>query len=288
MLMTSGDKDPYLLLNTVVSNPLRRQIVEVLGREGEKTFTELKRHLKVSTGTLYYHLENLRGVIEQTEDKKYRLTEDGRKLFRIFEKEKDLVKEVFGRKSRIVELFDKYVKPYLVPLKLFTSLYKQPLLEGVAVMVSIILAAIPSALWGIEIVLLESKNTVFITPHDKIIAIIKSIFSWVIIAVLLDLLSRLTGYKSSLPEFYAASSASFIPIYIAVLAIGLAKSYLNGEFFLYVAAFSYRLAQIFTIGFLIATMTVYKKMSEAKAFLFVTFIFYLSYFVNYFLPRFFP
>ncbi|RLE94717.1 MAG: hypothetical protein DRN04_02275 [Thermoprotei archaeon] len=284
-----ANKDPYVLLNTVVSNPLRRQIVEVLGREGAKTFTELKRQLKVSTGTLYYHLENLRGVIEQTEDKKYRLTEDGLKLFKIFEKEKDLLKEVFGGKPKVVEFFDKYIKPYFIPTKLFTSLYKQPLLEGIAVILSVILAAIPSALWGFEIVLLESRNTVFLTISDKIFAVTESMLSWLVVAVILDLLSRALGSKSSLPEFYAASSASFIPIYLVVLLIGLTKPYFNNsEIFLYSAALLYRLAQIFTIGFLIATLTVYKKISEAKAFLLVTVVFYLSYFVNYFLPRVIP
>ena len=278
-----------MLLNTVASNPLRRQIVEVLGREGAKTFTELKRQLRVSTGTLYYHLENLRGVIEQTEDKKYKLTEDGLKLFKIFEREKDLLKEIFGDRPKVVNFFDKYIKPYFIPTKLFTSLYRQPLLEGIAVIVSIVLAAIPSALWGFEVILLESKNIVLVTVSDKVFAIIESVLSWLIVAIILDLLSRAIGSRSSPPEFYAASSVSFIPIYLVVLLIGLAKPYFNSsEIFLYSAALLYRLAQIFTIGFLIATLTVYKKMSEAKAFLLVTLVFYLSYFVNYFLPRVIP
>lgn len=52
-------------------------MIEIIGENGYSSFTILKKELKVSTGTIYHHLDTLSQLIEQKSDKKYYLTELG-------------------------------------------------------------------------------------------------------------------------------------------------------------------------------------------------------------------
>ena len=56
---------------------LRRKIINIIGENKFTSFTYLKKELKVSTGTIYHHLDTLSHLIEQRNDKKYYLTELG-------------------------------------------------------------------------------------------------------------------------------------------------------------------------------------------------------------------
>lgn len=56
---------------------LRRKIINIIGDYKFTSFTYLKKELKVSTGTIYHHLDTLSHLIEQRDDKKYYLTELG-------------------------------------------------------------------------------------------------------------------------------------------------------------------------------------------------------------------
>ena len=52
-------------------------MIEIIGDNGYASFTILKKELKVSTGTIYHHLDTLSQLIEQKSDKKYYLTDLG-------------------------------------------------------------------------------------------------------------------------------------------------------------------------------------------------------------------
>ncbi|MFW9771012.1 MAG: hypothetical protein ACFFEO_02415 [Candidatus Thorarchaeota archaeon] len=52
-------------------------MIKIIGESEFSSFTQLKKELKVSTGTIYHHLEALSQLIEQGNDKKYYLTELG-------------------------------------------------------------------------------------------------------------------------------------------------------------------------------------------------------------------
>jgi predicted transcriptional regulator len=53
------------LLYEILSNPIRIKIIELLFENGSLSFTELKNELKISTGSLYYHLSVLSEFVEQ-------------------------------------------------------------------------------------------------------------------------------------------------------------------------------------------------------------------------------
>ena len=64
-----------------LGHDLRRRMIKIIGDNEFSSFTSLKKELKVSTGTIYHHLDALSQLIEQGKDKKYYLTELGKHAY---------------------------------------------------------------------------------------------------------------------------------------------------------------------------------------------------------------
>ena len=65
-----------------LSHDIRRKIIKIIGDTQITSFTNLKKKLKVSTGTIYHHLDALSQLIEQKGDKKYYLTDLGNHAYK--------------------------------------------------------------------------------------------------------------------------------------------------------------------------------------------------------------
>jgi len=63
---------------SVLSHPIRREILVLLSEREECSFTELMYLLKVDTGKLSFHIRNLEAFLEQTPIGKYRLSQIGK------------------------------------------------------------------------------------------------------------------------------------------------------------------------------------------------------------------
>jgi hypothetical protein len=70
-------RDEYRALD----HPARRRIVELLGMKDSMAFSELRAETGLPVGTLYYHLDVLRGLVTQDEGRRYLLSKDGVKLY---------------------------------------------------------------------------------------------------------------------------------------------------------------------------------------------------------------
>jgi uncharacterized RDD family membrane protein YckC len=68
---------------SVLSHPLRREILLDLSDNGESSFTDLLNLLKVDTGKLSFHLRALSPYIEQTSSGKYKLSRAGESAVRV-------------------------------------------------------------------------------------------------------------------------------------------------------------------------------------------------------------
>ena len=68
---------------SVLSHPLRRDILLDLSNNGESSFTDLLNLLKVDTGKLSFHLRSLSPFIEQTPSGKYKLSRAGESAVRV-------------------------------------------------------------------------------------------------------------------------------------------------------------------------------------------------------------
>lgn len=71
------------LVAKFLSNPIRRGIIELLGKQGKVKFSYMKQELGIKDAPkLSFHLRALKsaGFVEQDEKKLYLLTEDGKKV----------------------------------------------------------------------------------------------------------------------------------------------------------------------------------------------------------------
>jgi uncharacterized RDD family membrane protein YckC/DNA-binding HxlR family transcriptional regulator len=68
---------------SVLSHPIRREILLDLSNNGESSFTDLLNMLKVDTGKLSFHLRALAPFIEQTSNGKYKLSRAGESAVRV-------------------------------------------------------------------------------------------------------------------------------------------------------------------------------------------------------------
>ncbi len=67
--------------HTLLRDPARRRIVEILGEQEKIGFKELKQTLGLGVGTVYYHLDMLSDYLAQDKERKYRLNDRGRLLY---------------------------------------------------------------------------------------------------------------------------------------------------------------------------------------------------------------
>mgnify|MGYP003921238269 CR=1 FL=1 len=77
---TLETKDEKLLFYSLLRNPIRRDIINLLRINGEMAATDLKRILGISVGTLYYHLEFMEPFVTKNSRRKYVLSEKGWRL----------------------------------------------------------------------------------------------------------------------------------------------------------------------------------------------------------------
>ena len=68
---------------SILSHPLRREILISLSEKGESSFTDMLNMLKVDTGKLSFHLRSLEVFIEQTPSGKYKLSRAGESAIRV-------------------------------------------------------------------------------------------------------------------------------------------------------------------------------------------------------------
>ena len=70
-------KEKEIILFNLISHPIRIKIIELLATNGSMGFSELKKELRISTGSIYHHLSVLSDFIIQDEKKKYKLNQEG-------------------------------------------------------------------------------------------------------------------------------------------------------------------------------------------------------------------
>lgn len=67
---------------TLLRDPARRKIIEILGTQKKIGFKELREALGLGVGTVYYHLDMLSDFLIQDKQRKYQLNDRGKMLYR--------------------------------------------------------------------------------------------------------------------------------------------------------------------------------------------------------------
>lgn len=125
----------------VVSSNTSRRIIYLLGEGKAYRATELIEALQVSPGTFYDALKRLKGIVEKTEDGKYRLTQVGKKLYYI------LIDESKGFDSSPSSLAKTISSlPFIFPLRIFKSLDDLNSVLSIAIIAGIFSISLPGIL----------------------------------------------------------------------------------------------------------------------------------------------
>lgn len=77
------NQDNVSRILSILSHPLRREILLNLSEKGECSFTDLMTALNVDTGKLSFHIRNLAVFLEQTPTGKYKLSKIGENAIRL-------------------------------------------------------------------------------------------------------------------------------------------------------------------------------------------------------------
>ncbi len=110
---------------SVLSHPLRREILLDLSEKGESSFTDLLNLLKVDTGKLSFHLRTLSPFIEQTPSGKYRLSRAGESAVRVIHDVEGWaeVADVERKQSQLpLASFSKRLSAYLIDFALILAI----------------------------------------------------------------------------------------------------------------------------------------------------------------------
>ncbi len=110
---------------SVLSHPLRREILLDLSEKGESSFTDLLNLLKVDTGKLSFHLRTLAPFIEQTPTGKYRLSRAGESAVRVIHDVEGWaeVADVERKQSQLpLATFSKRLSAYLIDFALILAI----------------------------------------------------------------------------------------------------------------------------------------------------------------------
>ncbi len=107
---------------TLLKDPTRRRIIEILGVQEKIGFKELRGELGLGVGTVYYHLDMLSDFLTQDKQRKYRLSDKGRMLYRFLKEGKVPptleIGEVFSHRVAkwvfLSPVFGKTAKPLVI------------------------------------------------------------------------------------------------------------------------------------------------------------------------------
>jgi uncharacterized RDD family membrane protein YckC/DNA-binding transcriptional ArsR family regulator len=111
---------------SVLSHPLRREILLNLSEKGECSFTDLMNALDVDTGKLSFHIRALSAFLEQTPPGKYRLSKIGENAIRVIrDVETWAVEAEVAKKTSVLPLasFKKRTLAFLIDFAITFSVF---------------------------------------------------------------------------------------------------------------------------------------------------------------------
>ena len=210
-MVAKGVSRDLFYLYGIVSNPLRRQIVEMLGDEGPSGFTQIRKRLNVPVGTLYYHFDMLSALITQDNQKRCVLTEAGRDAYQKlrsteYVRSGELLSNSTGSQLTAVE---KGLR-MLVPASLLASLQRKSTFSVFMAATILALGSLSAYLAGLETIVL------FVNPSDQTYLLpVEFLLNWLIVFGVADFLATyLFSRKGEHLTLLAASAYALLPLLV--------------------------------------------------------------------------
>ncbi|MCD6369722.1 MAG: winged helix-turn-helix transcriptional regulator [Thermoproteales archaeon] len=270
---------------SILAHPVKRKIIQYLGRKKSATATELRNELKVSTGALYYSLDDLAGYVGQNEDRRYFLTPKGYKLYELMISERERLREILPERERtfnsVIEALENVLIPYIPFRKLRENNRLLLFLSTVLFLVS--LTGVMTT--DMDVTFLSVSDSRIFNPFHANLGplgiAVKFILNWVGVFLLLEVFSRISGSRNMDSDFFLATFVSLAPSYLyPYVSLAVNMLLLSAFWKSIILTLLLRILQITSLCFLTASLTVFKHLRKDLAFILSSILFYISLFLE--------
>jgi len=187
-------EDEISSIYQVLSNPVRRRIIEILGSRGSANLRELMDALGVSAGSIYYNVELLGDLVKREGNKKFTLTEKGWMAYRLLMDGKEKVSEMKYYARSIIPLkIRSRISAILFPKWLFLAIFEDRILRVIIPVATLTFGFITCYKTNIELILFTAS---YKPLQWQLITAMKFLASWIIIYLVLDLLPLIIHGRS--------------------------------------------------------------------------------------------
>ncbi len=157
---------------SALSHEIRRKMLKVIGEQGYSSFTNFKKVLGVSTGTIYHHLEVLKDLIFQEKNKKYYLTTLGGHAYKFLDQNIDSIESTKISEKEIKSPFLRGILSF-TPKKMLLGNPRENILTIVISISIMITGAILAGFSGLSTCILFFQDSVefplLLDPFSKLV-----------------------------------------------------------------------------------------------------------------------
>ena len=274
--------EELMKLYQALAHPVRSRIIRLLAERGKMSFTELRTELKVSVGTLYYNLDQLRGFITQDVDRKYMLTERGKLAYEMLKRDEAHLASLTSEPALgpLLPLYRALSKVFL-PGWLEEAAMREPILyvlASLSLLVGILLATVTK----LKLLLL------FYHPGgaSPVLSAMCYVLSWLGVAALCDGLSLIFhGSHGDHLRLLLMTAVSLLPLslyplaHLAIYRLVPADAVILGKTSLRSLLLAVSMFSLLglTLGFLTVSVRTAKKLETERAFVVVALTYYLCF-----------
>ena len=184
---------------SALSHEIRRKMLKIIGEQGYSSFTNFKKILGASTGTIYHHLEALKDLIFQEKNKKYYLTTLGSHAYKFLDSNIDSIESTKISEKEIKSPFLRGILSF-TPKKMLLENPRENILTIVISISVMITGAILAGLSGLNTCILFFQDSVefplLLDPFSKFILSLIFVLNYLIFYSLIELFSWLFYKKS--------------------------------------------------------------------------------------------
>jgi len=205
-----GKDEGYL--HKALSHEIRRKIIELIGENDSLSYSELSKLVHSEPGTLYHHLNFLKPLIVQGDDKLYRLTEYGKMAYDLLKKSRAYTNMAFSLRTD-----PKYIRCISLTF-LALKINKSPLNYVLAA--PLLIGLIGLIMWFVGL----TPRVLFYTPgtYEVYMDIGLMFASWITVFASTEIFFRVIGEKEGTLQNLIGSAFAFIPfISFALIYYGL-------------------------------------------------------------------
>ncbi len=268
------------LLYLALGHEVRRNILKIIGNQGFVGFSAMKKQLKVSTGTIYHHLDVLDDLITQDEQKKYHLSPLGMHAYRMLQQNLDSIGALQTEKKLLMDRNIRKLQNIGLLKPLFQYFLQNQRRGAILAMGIVFLVALSSAIFRVQAFLniflpLTPQMEIFLSGHP-IIQFLSAIAGYCVLFLIIEGLSRLLFHKRDNSRWlFIMISISFIPVIGYIIIIGILRSLpIGADSFLIISRIFLILFQVWVTILLAYCISAVKYVKFERGLIIVIFVDY--------------